>query len=243
MAWAFVANRGISTNKAAIDPLVITPLATISAGSILVVFAAFDSSLNGASDIGPVTDSKGNTYSLVLEAFPQGSETLAQIAIYASKLTAELTTADTVSIQNNSLRSALCGGLSQFSVAAGKTFSVAGTNTADGNGTTPSATISGLSSIERLWFGLVGVEGPNTDSFTQDADYANATVTGTSGAGAASNMSLRTGTRIATLTGDTYNPTITGRDWTCGLAALDEVDDVVTERHQTRRMRSAFGYR
>jgi hypothetical protein len=79
-----------------------------------------------------------------------------------------------------------------------------------------------LSSIERLWFGAIGYEA-GTVTTTADADY---TTSGTANSGTAgpSGISTNIESRIATITADTFNPTLSGgTDWVAILVALAEV--------------------
>ena len=91
--------------------------------------------------------------------------------------------------------------------------------------TCPNLTLSSLPSQAYLFLHILGVEGPDTDAYTWDADYTQITTTGTTGGTDTDNVHIRGGYRIATLTGDTVGITSTtaDRDLVHGLFALGEV--------------------
>jgi hypothetical protein len=236
VAWAFVAERGTAADKTTAVSMSMSPSASIPAGAILVVRCAADNELasaDGETTQHAVTDSKGNTYTRLVEFSRNAGAKRGGVvkSLFISKLQTGLTTSDTITFDTgwtadgSAIAKAMA--LAEFSVGAGKTWQRDGKAAAGGSSTTPSVTISGLSSIERLWLGGVGIEATTADGFTEDADYASLTAVGTSGGSAATNVADRTARRIATLTADTYNPTLgTARDWAAVLVALAEVNDI-----------------
>lgn len=233
MAWTFLGHRGSATSKGAfIGSLSVNPTATIPVGAILVVRVSTDN-FQGEAGIDPthfsVTDSKGNVYTKIQEftRSPGGANQDGVTgSLWAGEIATALTTADTVTINFLFIASwTSVIALEEFSVASGNTFAVVGSTSTRGTGTTPSATLSGLAAgFSYLFLGHIAIEGPNGDAFTQDADYLNNTSVGTTGGAALSNVASRFGRRIATLTTDTYNPTLgTSRDWVENYAALREV--------------------
>lgn len=221
MAWTFIANRGTNTSKASGTTLAVSPTGTIAAGRILVVRCASDDT-TGTGPTHTVSDSAGNTYESLVYTSASSDAGSSACSIHISKLTTQLTTGSSVTLTLGSARVTKVIELTEFSVAAGYTYALGGSNAAGGTGTFPSVAISGLSSIARLWVGLVSAEGPSTGSFTEDADYSNTVTAGTTGNPAASNLKVSGGNRIATQTGDTYNPTISSTDWRTVLAAINE---------------------
>ncbi|MBI2450802.1 MAG: hypothetical protein HYV52_00470 [Parcubacteria group bacterium] len=233
-SWAFVAHRGSANNKTGGANISVSPTASIPSGAFLVIRAASDnlSAVNGDNnEHTSVTDSKGNTYAQFVE-FTNASGAAGSgvtVSMWGSILTVGLGVADSVTVNFSGAVNSKVMALEEFSIGAGSTFSIAGTGTGSGSTNSPSALVSGLVSQEYLFLGQVGVEGPNGDAFTQDADYANNTSVGTTGGGAATNISSRWGSRITTLTGDTYNPTLgNARDWAAIIVAIKEIAPVIT---------------
>lgn len=221
MAWTFISNRGTNTTKTSGLTLGVSPTATIAAGRILVVRCTSDDT-TGSGPTHAVSDTAGNTYEQLVFSSGSSDAAATTVSIHISRLTTQLTTGSTVTLTLGATRNTKVIELTEFSVATGFTYALAGSNSAGGSGTTPSVAISGLSLIARLWIGLVGAEGLNGDTFTEDADYSNTITIGTTGNPTASNIKASGGNRIATQTGDTYNPTITSRDWRTALVALTE---------------------
>jgi len=229
MAWAFVAHRGSANAKASATTISVSPTAALAVDSIIIVRGCTD---NGSGDVGgesnrhSVSDSKGNTWTKIREHNSGGGAASGVIgSLFISKITTQIETTDTVTLTIDIAVSARAVGLEEFSVAAGKTYSVIGVNGANGSSTAPTVTLSGLAAATHLFLGAVCIEGPNGDTFTQDADYADNTSFGTTGGGVTSNVAARFGDRIVSAASDTYNPTLgTARDWIDILAAVDEVD-------------------
>lgn len=99
---------------------------------------------------------------------------------------------------------------------------------ATGSSGTPSVTTAGSTeNVAQIVIGVLGTEGSSGDSFTQDAVPAYSTPptrVGTSGGGAASNITVAGGHIIKTpsVTTVTYNPTCTSRDWAALIATFKE---------------------
>lgn len=231
MAWAFVANRGTAQSKAAVGTgtgtISISPTANLNSGAVIVVRANMD---NQSTTSGPTTDlslsdSKSNTWTLIAEYTRSSGATNdgTTLGVWATQINTAILTTDTITMSNSfGTGDALAIAIEEFSVGASNGFSKAGANGATGSSGTPSVTLGSLSSTTYLWYGALGVEGPNGDTYTQDADYANNTSIGTTGGVAATNQALRCGTRIFSGTTDTFNPTCTSRDWAIILGALLE---------------------
>ena len=231
--WSFVGHRGSAGGSVAGTTISVFPSVSIPQNAILIVRTVSDnpSTVIGMTDYHSVSDSKGNTYTKLREiTMASGSPGSGlTVALFASKLSTGLSTTDTVTLTISSSVGAKAIGLEEFSVGTGMTFQLDAVIFSNGNSTTPSVTLLGLTNVTRLWLGLVGIEGPNEDTFTQDTDYANNTSFGTTGGVADTNVASRFGSRVATITSDTYNPTLgTTRDWVDILAALKEVPYLIT---------------
>lgn len=224
MAWAFVAHRGAGTNKAGAGTISVNPLANLVVGAIIILRGVSDNiSGNGASTDHGFSDSKGNSWTRIIEhtRSPGGvGNDGVTLSLWISQITIQINTTDTITFTWPGTAAGMS--IMELSVGAGNGYSIAGSAAATGTSGTPSVTLSGLSSTTYEWIGSLGVEGPNTDAFTQDVDYANNQNNGTTGGAADTNVAQRIGTRNFLGTSDTYNPTCTSRDWVCLLTALLE---------------------
>lgn len=186
----------------------------------MVVWSSFDALGSG---FGRVTDSKGNTYTLIGN-LAHGSVGAGLIAI--SQLDTQLETTDTITHTWTS-GSNVAKGISawEYSLGAGKrwaqiSFTSFATLAAD-----PGAiTLGSLPSREWLMLHLLAAEAPSTDAYTWDADYTQIVAAGTTGGVADTNMTTLGGFRIATLTTDTVDVTSTtaDRDYIQVLVAIEE---------------------
>lgn len=227
MAWTFIESNGSGTNKASSASLAFNLSAAIAVGEVAVSTWVTDNAgtVSGSSnDHATVTDAKGNNWTKIIEWTRSSGAAAdgATVSLWYSKITAALAIGDALTLTCE-IVVAKAGSIKSYSMAAGSSISIAGSNGASGSSTTPSVSLSGLQSGEYLWTGAVAAEGPNGDTYTQDADYANANNAGTTGGAADTNASLRNGDRIFTGTSDTFNPTLgILRDWAVVLGALQE---------------------
>ena len=225
-AWTHVNSEGTSekVNDASIT---LNPGTNPATDSIVVVACSTDNPDNtgpGEKTFHTITDDQGSSWTRLMEYQSAGNSNAGVItSVWASKLGATITGNITCTL--GSSRSAKVLIMSEYTVAASKTFSNAGAARTSGTGTGPTITLSGLTSAEYNFLGVIGVEGPSGDSFTEDTDYTQRNRTGTTGGGAAGNQSANSANRILTATSDTYNPTLgSSRDFVIILAALEEVD-------------------
>ncbi len=201
-------------------------------GNILIVRCESNNpdGTNGSTTHLSVTDAVGNTYTRVVEHQVSAGSAADGIVvgIFASDVTTTITTSDNITCTVDTSTAARGIDLEEYSIAAGKTYSIAGVNGATGTSTSPSVTLSGLTSASYAWFGNVGWEGPVGDFSSGDTDYTNRNGAGcTSGGAAASNICQRDVDRLNfTGTSDTLDHTLSNsRDWSIVLAALQEVDE------------------
>ncbi len=224
-AWTHVNSEGTS-EKVNDTSIVLNPGTNPAADSIVIVVCVTDNPGAGPAEttFHTVTDDQSNSWTRLMEYDGGGANKGQSVAsVWASKLSSAITGNITCTLGASQSAKVLI--ISEFTVAASKTFSSAGTARTSGASGTPSATISGLTSAEYLFIGALGVEGPSGDSHTEDADYTQNNRSGTTGGGAAGNITGNSARRVVTATGDTYNPTITSRDWVDILVALEEVDE------------------
>ncbi|MGH9862543.1 MAG: hypothetical protein ACRD35_03890 [Candidatus Acidiferrales bacterium] len=235
-AWTFVSARGTAQEKTSDGSLSVSPLATIAAGSILIVWAATDNPTNGTSctdgTFHSVSDSAGNTYTLLRER-TQGTTAAAGVttSLWASKLATQLTTSSTVTVTISSNVTAKTVGLAEFTVAAGKTFSLNSSTQNCANGTDGSTTLSGLSASEHLHFDINGAEtdvNPGTESGLTGVNSIS-----TTGGGAASNINGRSYYKISSSTSETHTITwASANDHSVLHVAVDESSGVSPKRRR-----------
>jgi hypothetical protein len=227
--FAYLGNRGTATSKSAGTTVSVTPTATASQTNLLIVRAASDNATatsGNTSTHTSVTDTLGNQYVKLGEHTRSGGAVGSGVttSLWASRPFASVTTNNSVTLTLGTSSVAKAISLEEYMLAANTTFSsTTSANTAtNGNSTTPSATLAGLSSVLRLFLGLVGVEGPSTETYTQAANYASGTTSnGTTGGATTTNITGRFGFRRQTATGDTFSPTLgTAENWSLVYAAL-----------------------
>jgi hypothetical protein len=225
MAFSYGGQRASATTKTTGTTLDATPTQTIGVGALLVVLVASDnqSTTAGATTAMSVSDAQGNAYTRRAE-YTQTAGASADgvtVGIFTSVLGTALTTSDYVRLTSNNVPSR------QIVVHEFATSGLDGVTSAGvdrGAGTAPTAALSGLTSRPYLLIGAVGVENKANITFTQDTDYSDlgAAWVGQTDGGAASCTAVRGGYRTATLTADTYAPTIATSDWSCALVGLYE---------------------
>lgn len=235
MAFASVGSRGSTSAKVSGATLAMSPTATVPAGALLGVWAAWDNN-NGVSADGPLSaqlmasDSVGNVYVIAYSGQDIGAETRAHGAIFLCLVDTAITTSDTITVTNGtSAKVAKAMSLWEFSIGANKVWATNALGPAQAltrAGDPAAVTLGGMTSQEYLLLHVLAAEGPSTDAYTWDADYTQITSAGTTGGADDTNMTVSGGFRIATLTTDTVDVTsdTADRDYTQGLIALAEVD-------------------
>ena len=203
------------------------PTANLNVGALVVVKAVSDNlgTTSAESTEHTVSDSKGNSWTKIKEwrCSSGAAQDGVVVSLWFTKVTTQILTTDTISLTGITTAYSKAIGADEYSVTSGAAPTVQNAAGTTGSSTTPSVATSGQPSAAYLFVGAVGIEGPNGDTFTQDTDYLNSTLVGTTGSTPATNVAVRFGDRVATLTGDTYNPTLgTSRDWTAVLGMLLE---------------------
>jgi List-Bact-rpt repeat protein len=227
--FAYLGNRGSNISKSSGTTVTVTPTTTASQTNLLIVRAQTDnvSTTSGqTSDHKSVTDTLGNQYIKLGEQTRSGGVAGSGVttSLWASRPFASVTTNNTVTLTTGTAVVAKAISLEEYMLAANTTFSSVSTANTGSNGTstTPSAVFSGLSNVLRLFVGLLGIEGPNTDGYTQSVNYASGTTNnGTTGGASTTNVSGRFGFRRQTATGDTFAPTISpAENWALVYSSL-----------------------
>ncbi len=230
MAFGTPVARGSASEKVSGASIAFSPSAAIAVGRLaLVVFATDNSTTtSGASTHHTsVTDTDGHTWVKLYErtrsegAVADGITKSAWITL----VTTEIGTGDTITgnRSGNTAAKAIC--ILEIPIGASD-YAVETPAHVDGTGgATHEVTLSGLSSIERMWIGIDATE--NEITFTTDADYTEQFDFGTTGTPAANNVTVHVATRLATITGDTFTDTPSsapaGAGWVVSLIAIREV--------------------
>lgn len=223
MTIASAGSVGTAQAKATGSSLAITTTATIPAGNLAIVAYAtdnLDTSDGETSVVTGVTDSAGNTWQKAAEFTNTSAGAVGDgvlVSIWLTVATVQLNSGGTITITQGSDTNGRAGSCWQF------TIGTAGVTVADyevGGGesnTIPDISLSGLASQEYLFLHGLGIEGPNTMAYTEDGDYTSISADGTTGGGGATNISIRGGWRIATLTGDTVSVSIANNTTTAHI--------------------------
>lgn len=236
-AWGSVATLGSVANKTADQSsTALTTSAAAEAGNVVALCVTVDNNQTTDGDEGAVssvTDSAGgNTWAKAIE-FTNGqgaAQAGATISLWYSKLTNQIASAGTITANftNNTSRDAVAMSAWEFTIGAGSTLSVAGTNSvADDAVNDPSSlAISTLANAEHLFVRCTAREDFRHVA-TATTSYTLITDNGTTGGADPSNMSVIGEFLILTGTSSTSSITITGdtntRDMASVMMALDEV--------------------
>lgn len=246
MAFTYIGSHGTNQLKnatAGSDPtlavdITISPVSSVAVGRILVVWLAADSIYDPANQGSAVLytrmcchDDAGNVYDTVVAGRGGTTGAFAQGAIFVSRIRNALTASNVITVRTQQfpvgVTIARAISVQEFSVADGYTWAATAIETLNTPAADPGAiTISSLpASREYLLLHFLAAEGPETDAYTWDADYTQITGNGTTGGVDDTNIHIRGGYRIATLTTDTVDVTsdTADRDYTQGLVALAEV--------------------
>jgi hypothetical protein len=178
---------------------------------------------NGESTLLSVSDSQGNTYTRIREFRRDPSSTAADGVIgglfYSVLATALANGTDQITLTSPSVAARTIAA-SEFSFSG--TLTIEQSSTTGGNTANPSRSLSSMTSRDYLLIGALAREAPTGTTYTHDADYTQMTITGTTGSGNASNVSVISGYRLATLTDDTYGITQVAMDWAIIVVAFYE---------------------
>lgn len=210
-------NIGTNSSKTNASTMAISvPVGGVPAGS-LIVFCNTENSITTS-----VTDTASNTYNRY--------DTIHNPGIAYSFNSSALSSGNTITANNSATGIVQC--ISAFYATGIQTSSspLDATAAAAGNtGTAVSITTTGATSVAGvLIVGVVNVNGPNTDTFTQDTTneggFSNFPVkVGTSGGSATSNFTLQGGAVAGwgSIGSPTYAPTLgTSRTWQAALATF-----------------------
>ncbi len=230
MAWGITGTNFGTSEKVSDTSISVAVAGTSEAGNVLIVAVGIDNltTTDGETTDVSVSDSQGNTYTRIKEQTNGNAAAAAgaTVALFFSKLATALVegNGDTVTATIAGAVTAKGIGCFELTIGAGNVVSVAGSTSGVGDNADPAAlTISDLASQEYLWLYAIALEGPNSDTWTPDADYTSQSGGGTSGGGAATNINLKLDARIFSSTTDTYDGSnSSNRDHAHAFAALKE---------------------
>jgi hypothetical protein len=169
---------------------------TCAAGRIVYVSIAKDNvaTVDGeTSEVINVTDSVGNTYQKAKEfCNSQGSANAgATVALWWSNTkTALVDAVDTVTVTYSSAITAKGFVVTSQSIGAGNGAEVEASTTLANDGADPGSMDLTVANISHSWMRVLAHERPTSDTFTKTAAYIGSDQTGTTGGGAASNMTV-----------------------------------------------------
>lgn len=230
-------HAGSGTSNSAGTTVVVNPTEAIPVGTMLVARCVSDNAAtsDGETSEHTVDSSPAHDWVKLREQCEAGAGANAgvTVSLWATKITTQLETTDTVTLTLSDTRTAKAIGLLVVDLNPDRTFALAGDEGATGASTTPSVTLGSLASALYLFLGAVGREGPTTDGATQsgafspgrDGTSTPAVSIGTTDA-AAAGISVIQGAVLTIGTGFTYAPTISSsRDWAAIEVALEGADD------------------
>lgn len=237
MSWTHEGNRGTANSKTASSTISVTLNADVTVGQILILWVACDGNSAGSDgsastfDVGAfaVTDDADNIWAQ-LYAAGRTNDTGPFGALFITRVAYALTNGDLVTIRINESPVAKCASIHEFTIDR-DTFARYELYDFDqlwttGLGDVPDLTVSIPMNTAALWVHLLAVEGPNTDTYTWDADYTQITGDGTTGGADDSNVHIRGSFRIQSATSDTVSITsdTADRDLSHCLMVLTDTD-------------------
>lgn len=242
MAITALGPLGTNNVKSAGADLTFSPSRDVPAGRFVVLWVAWDSWRNialpseGADQLFCL-DSAGNIWCNVGAVNPSGPGDSSWAGLFVSQLRTDLLTTDVVTLGDGGDPGRIAKAMSaeEFDLGSGKRWALNRLGWSLSFNSVDEGQLS-LMSVEldltQEWLALhaVGNEGPDTDSFTWDADWTEIVGDGTTGSGDDSNVSIRGGYLIDTM-GDASASGITNdtsdRDISqvmCGICAIDATE-------------------
>lgn len=225
-----VGSIGTANEKVSDTQIDLVTTADAFVGDLVGVWVALDNPnlpTNALSDQLAVTDDSGNIYARLMESRNRqtAAEDAATAALYFCVLGSDLLTSGTISIVSATAVPAKAASAHRFTLDAAQVIATAREAMATGAADPDAVVISDVPvDAETLFAHVLAAEGPNTDTYTWDADYTQITGDGTTGGTVESNQHVRGGYRLATLGGDTVDVTslTADRDYEQCLVAIQE---------------------
>jgi hypothetical protein len=214
VAWTFDGVVAEGGTKATGSTIVVNPDSSIASGKILVAYCASKEYTHST-----VTDSQSNTWTKLDQA-----GTYLTVSIWMCKVGSALSTSDTITLTVGGSNLARTIQVAQFSLPSGKTFGYIDSDKDDGFGDNGLAALSGLSSSEHLYLGMIawGYTAP----VVEEPDGYTLTGVGTAGSPLGSNIVGMAGHKITSSTSETFDAVWAAEAaWGVLLVAVDEISD------------------
>lgn len=235
MSFTSVGSLGTASSKTAGATLSMSPSSVVPVGNLIVVWVAWKGDRNYTDSSGirdqslGCVDDAGNIYTELQSGLYDVSDSM-----FITYVTEPLTTSSVITIAHrSSLMEAKAMSAWEFTIGTGKRFGIylgGITSREDPSGGDPrgGSLVTGSldSGVEHLFLHCMANLRPSTDSYTWDSDYTQIDSAGTTGGADSSNVTLRGGFRIATITLDTVdisNDTADTTDMWQGFVAIREV--------------------
>jgi hypothetical protein len=183
----------------------------VASGHSVVVAFAMDHSVGTVR----AADSAGNTYTVDADVT---TATGVRTVLLAAHNVLPLPGGSTITITHPSAAARALSATEFSAVAA--TSALDRTSTSTGKSTSPSSGTTAMTNqTSEILIGVIGVEGPVTETFTPGASFTSLAGSGTTGGSPASNITVRAEYRIVALTG-AYSATGTlnaSRGWAAAI--------------------------
>lgn len=231
MAIAPVADRGstVDTTSAFSTAVDIAAGASVTVGNYLIGRVSLDNSgAGGSAPTLSVSDPRTNTWTVtaVANQDPGSSSAGVSAYIFYAKVVNALVNGDDVTLTYNSSVPSDSVVIEEWSGIHATTPLAVAATTAVGVSTTPSIART-PAAVGQLFYGVLGIEGPVADTYTQDSDTTDGSWVGLTSVGGVNatadlNQTVRGAYKIVTGTSaQTWDPTITARDWAMVALVFD----------------------
>lgn len=243
LGWAFTATRGTAGDRTSDTTISMNPSANLNVGVIVIVLCASDNaaSADGETSEHTVADSKSNKWHKIREHCSAGGAGAAGVtgSVWACKVTVQILTTDTITLTTSANQTAKCLQAIEVSSTAGA-WDCIDVQVDAGTDNSPTAASLTIKSAAVLALGCVFSESSDTAISAEDSDYTSRQwVRSGSSGGSTGNVCCGIATRIATLTGDTYAPTLTTSTNHVGMVVLFREAATKT---RTRMVKSSGGH-
>jgi hypothetical protein len=205
-----VVDLGSNDTFANQQTIALTCAASVAAGVLVVVFV---DDFNGSGTGIAVTDSKGNTYTLALSNYTNGTGAI-NIAMFYSFITTPLTTSDTITFHAAATFGANGMGVTAVSATGYSTYNPATANSATSFGTTITITGAGSAAVvNEINFAWICAN--NATTITGVGTWNTGPPNGITGLTTEGAYQVNTGTSPLTCTA-----THTSQQWVAGIVSF-----------------------
>lgn len=218
MTPAMRAEIGTNNTKTTGTTIAITTTKAVTAGQSIVVALAMDPAAGTVS----ATDSAGNTYVVADQATNGSGTSGARIVMLAAHNAAAMAAGSTITVTHPSCAARAVAACTLAFDGVGTKVTSAN---ATGTGTAPAVTVKSPV-LQPMVIAAVAIEGPFSDTYTEDAGFVAMTGTGNDAGGATTNITLRWCRRSPMdATEHIHNPTMgTSRLWATASVVFDATD-------------------